>query len=42
LTEGFGPDFVETYQVIKRLEQERFDAAVDKLEFARREYFGRL
>jgi glutamine synthetase len=42
LTEGLGPDFVESYQVIKRLEQERFDAAVDKLEFARREYFGRL
>ncbi len=42
LTEGFGADFIETYRVIKRLEQDRFDAAVDKQEFARREYFGRI
>jgi len=42
LSAAFGPDFVHSYALIKNLEQERFDAASDKLEFARREYFGRI
>ncbi len=42
LSEGFGADFMENYRIIKRLEQDRFDAAADKQEFARREYFGRI
>jgi hypothetical protein len=33
---------VDGYARIKRLEQERFSAAPDKIEFARREYFGRI
>ena len=42
LSEGFGADFIENYRIIKRLEQDRFEAAADKDEFARREYFGRI
>jgi glutamine synthetase len=42
VAEGFGADFIENYRTIKRLEQDRFDAAADKQEFARREYFGRI
>lgn len=42
LAAAFGPDFVDGYARIKRLEQERFSAAPDKIEFARREYFGRI
>jgi glutamine synthetase len=42
LSEGFGADFIENYRIIKRLEQDRFEAATDKDEFARREYFGRI
>ena len=42
LCAGLGAQFVEHYRVIKQLEQDRFDAASDKLEFSRREYFGRI
>ena len=40
--EGFGADFMRYYSRIKTQEQQRFDAAEDKLEFQRREYFGRI
>ena len=39
---GFGADFLRYYSRIKAGEQQRFDAAEDKLEFQRREYFGRM
>lgn len=42
LCAGFGQDFVDYYLRIKRSELDRFDAAVDKDEFQRREYFSRL
>jgi glutamine synthetase len=42
LCQGFGPDFVRYYQRIKTAEQQRFDAAEDKVEFQRREYFNRI
>ena len=42
LCAGLGAQFVEHYRVIKQLEQDRYDAASDKLEFSRREYFGRI
>jgi glutamine synthetase len=42
LCAGLGAQFVDHYRVIKQLEQDRFDAASDKLEFSRREYFGRI
>jgi glutamine synthetase len=42
LSAGFGPELIECYGAIKRLEQQRFDAADDKQEFTRREYFGRI
>jgi glutamine synthetase len=42
LREAFGPAFVDYFTRIKQSEQERFEAAEDKVEFQRREYFGRL
>jgi glutamine synthetase len=42
LTEAFGPAFIDCFTRIKRHEQERFEAAGDKEEFQRREYFGRI
>ena len=42
MCEGFGETFVRYYQRIKAAEQQRFDAAEDKLEFQRREYFNRI
>jgi glutamine synthetase len=42
MCQGFGPDFVRYYQRIKTAEQQRLDAAEDKLEFQRREYFNRI
>ena len=42
MREGFGSDFQRYYSRIKTSEQQRFDAAQDKLEFQRREYFGRI
>jgi hypothetical protein len=33
---------VRYYQRIKQSEQNRFDQAEDKIEFQRREYFGRI
>ncbi len=42
MCEGFGEAFVRYYQRIKAAEQQRFDAAEDKLEFQRREYFNRI
>ena len=42
LCAGLGAQFVDHYRVIKQLEQDRYDAASDKLEFTRREYFGRI
>lgn len=39
---GFGEEFLRYYSRIKSLEQQRFDAAEDKLEFQRREYFSRI
>ena len=42
MCQGFGEEFVRYYQRIKTAEQQRFDAAEDKLEFQRREYFNRI
>ncbi len=42
MCQGFGADFVRYYSRIKAAEQQRFEAAEDKLEFQRREYFGRI
>jgi glutamine synthetase len=42
LCESFGPAFVDYFHRIKRSEQQRFDAAEDRDEFQRREYFGRI
>ncbi len=42
MREGFGSDFLRYYGRIKTSEQQRFDAADDKLEFQRREYFARI
>ena len=42
LTEAFGQSFVDYYVQIKRFEASRFEAATDKDDFSRREYFSRL
>jgi glutamine synthetase len=42
LCEAFGRDFIDYFSRIKQSERERFDAAEDKDEFQRREYFGRI
>jgi glutamine synthetase len=39
---GFGADFVRYYCHIKRFELARFEAAEDKLDWVRREYFNRF
>jgi glutamine synthetase len=40
--EGFGPAFINYFNRIKSAEHQRFEAAEDKLEFQRREYFSRI
>jgi len=42
LSSRLGADFVRYYQRIKMSEQHRFYNAEDKVEFQRREYFGRI
>jgi glutamine synthetase len=42
LCEAFGQPFIDYYTRIKQSEQQRFEAAEDKDEFQRREYFGRF
>jgi glutamine synthetase len=42
LNQGLSTDFVRYYQRIKQSEQLRFNAAEDKVDFARREYFSRI
>jgi glutamine synthetase len=42
LIEGFGAEFVRYYRRIKTSELQRYEAAEDKLEFQRREYFSRI
>jgi glutamine synthetase len=42
LCEAFGRPFIDYFTRIKQSEQQRFDAAEDKEEFQRREYFGRI
>ncbi|HEY4373808.1 MAG TPA: glutamine synthetase family protein [Burkholderiales bacterium] len=42
MSSGFGADFVRWYSAIKASEQQRYEAAEDKTEFQRREYFGRI
>jgi glutamine synthetase len=42
LGEAFGADFVDYYLRIKRMEAHRYDEAVDKDDFQRREYFSRF
>jgi glutamine synthetase len=42
LCEAFGRDFIHYFSRIKQSEQQRFEAAEDKDEFQRREYFGRI
>ena len=41
LVDAFGPGFIGYYEQLKRSELARFDAAEDKTEFQRREYFSR-
>ena len=41
LSEGLGPDFVAYFCQVKTQEIARFDAAADKVDFMRREYFSR-
>jgi glutamine synthetase len=42
ITAGLGPELTRVYTAIKRSEQARHDAAADKDEWMRREYFGRF
>ena len=42
MLQGFGQDFVRHYSRLKASELERFEAAEDKIEFQRREYFSRI
>jgi glutamine synthetase len=42
LCKAFGAPFIDYFSRIKQSERERFDAAEDKDEFQRREYFGRF
>jgi glutamine synthetase len=42
LCEAFGAPFIDYFTRIKRSEQQRFEAAEDRDEFQRREYFGRF
>ena len=42
LRAGFGQGFVNYFHRIKSAEHARFEAAEDKVEFQRREYFGRI
>ncbi len=42
LCEAFGPAFIDYFSRVKRSEQQRFDAAEDRDEFQRREYFARF
>jgi glutamine synthetase len=39
---GFGKSFCQYYNTLKRQEWQRFEAAQDKREFIRREYFARF
>ncbi|MEY4710722.1 MAG: Glutamine synthetase, partial [Pseudomonadota bacterium] len=39
---GFGEDFIRYYSRLKASEQQRYADAEDKVEFERREYFGRI
>ena len=42
MQEGFGSEFIRYYARIKNSELQRFEAAQDKLEFQKREYFSRM
>jgi glutamine synthetase len=42
LCESFGQTFIDYFSRIKRLELQRYEAAADKDEFQRREYFSRI
>jgi glutamine synthetase len=42
LCAGFGAGFIDYFTRIKQSERQRFDAAEDRDEFQRREYFGRI
>jgi glutamine synthetase len=42
IVEAFGANFVDYFIRVKQSELARFDAAEDKLEFQRREYFSRI
>lgn len=42
MAEGFGQEFVRHYRCLKDSELQRFEAAEDKAEFQRREYFSRI
>ena len=42
MQEGFGNEFIRYYARIKNSELQRFEAAQDKLEFQKREYFSRM
>ena len=39
---SFGTDFINYYSRIKQQEITRYEAAIDKHEWQRREYFGRI
>jgi glutamine synthetase len=42
LCTAFGPEFIDYFVRVKQAEQQRFDAAEDKDDFQRREYFSRI
>jgi len=42
MQKGFGMEFIRHYSCLKASELQRFEAAEDKLEFQRREYFSRI
>ena len=42
MRKGFGEEFLRYYSRIKSSEKQRFDAAEDKLEFQKREFFSRI
>jgi glutamine synthetase len=42
LCDAFGTGFIDYFTRIKRSEQQRFDAAEDRDDFERREYFSRI
>jgi len=42
MTQAFGPSFIHYFTRVKQAEMARHDAAQDKDDFQRREYFSRF